>query len=93
MTQTEDEWRGFLKFCLKLKDTKDFEECFDLLFTLEEKEDLAKRIQVIRSLLEEKKTQREIAKEFNVSIFKITRGSNALKIVSNRLKEFLKKEL
>ena len=34
-------------------------------------------------------TQREIAKKYGVSIAKITRGSNALKEVSEEMKDFL----
>lgn len=89
---SEGEWRHFLEFCLKLKTRDNFKEFFDLLFTLDEKEDLIKRARVITALLRGDQTQREIAKEINVSIFKVTRGSNALKIISNHLKTFLKKE-
>lgn len=67
----------------------DLEALFNLFFTLEEKEMLMARLQIIQALLEGKKTQRTIAKDLGVSISQITRGSNALKSVSQAfLKSF-----
>lgn len=93
METIDCEWRGFIEFCQGLKTKENIEEFFDLIFTIEEKIDLTKRLQVIRCLLEGKMTQREISKKINVSIFKITRGSNALKIISKKLEKYLEKEL
>lgn len=75
-------WRYFLKLCLNAGNEKKLEELLDLLLTLEEKSDLNNRCLIIKTLLENKMTQREIAETFHVSISKITRGSNALKIIS-----------
>jgi TrpR family trp operon transcriptional repressor len=86
-----DGWRGFIKLCAQVKSEEELKELFDLFFTLEEKEVLAGRYAIVKTLLEEKLTQREIAEKMNVSISKITRGSNALKIISNKLREALKK--
>lgn len=77
----------------KMKDPARVEELSHLLFTIDERESIAKRIRIIQELLKEEKTQREIAEEGNVSIAKITRGSNALKETSPELKAFLKKIL
>lgn len=85
----EDGWWQFLELCRKFEDEKKADAFFDLFFTKEEKADMAKRYLVIRALLNEKLSQREIAKKYHVSIFKITRGSNALKIIKPTLKEFL----
>jgi TrpR family trp operon transcriptional repressor len=93
MNQVDEEWRRLLDFCVKLKTQKNFKEFFDLLFTMEEKEDLSKRMQVIRLLLKQEMPQREIAKNINVSIFMVTRGSNALKIATTGIKELFKQEL
>ncbi|MES2122203.1 MAG: trp operon repressor [Chlamydiota bacterium] len=89
----EDGWQGFIKLCVETKNPKDLQELFDLFFTLEEKEALGLRMQLIRALLEHKRTQREISEDLNISISKITRGSNALKIINDRLKEYLKASL
>lgn len=90
---SEDGWQAFLELCSKFKTKEELKELFDLFFTLEEKEALSKRHDLVRALLEEKMTQREIAEKMKVSISKITRGSNALKIISKQLREALKKKM
>ena len=82
-------WKDFLKLCCKVNKEEEMHALFDLFFTIEEKETLASRFLIIKALLEGKLTQREIAETFSVSIAQITRGSNALKIISPALKEFL----
>ena len=62
---------------------------FDLFLTKAEQEDIALRYNIITELLSGKKTQREIAKEFHVSIAKITRGSNALRITDQKIKKII----
>jgi len=90
---SEDGWWLFLKLCSLMRTEKELNELFGLLLTLEEKEDCAGRALIIKDLLKEEKSQREIADDLNVSIAKITRGSNALKIISPELREFLKAHL
>lgn len=92
-SSSEDGWRAFIELCRYFDEKEELEELFDLFFTLEEKEDVAKRFSILRALLREKLTQREIAEKMDVSISKITRGSNALKIVSKHLREALKKKM
>jgi TrpR family transcriptional regulator, trp operon repressor len=89
----EDGWRAFIELCSQFKKVEELKELFDLFFTLEEKEDVAKRFCILKALLEEKLTQREVAEKLGVSISKITRGSNALKIISSHLREALKKKM
>jgi len=66
---------------------------FDCLFTSNEMTDFAKRWQLVKEL-ESGVTQREIARKYNMSLCKITRGSKMLKnsdsafrLLLNRLKE------
>ena len=92
-TASEDGWQAFLKLCSHFKYEEEFKELFDLFFTLEEKEDIAKRHLIIQALLKGEPTQREISEELKVSISKITRGSNALKLITNYLREALKKQM
>lgn len=89
----EDGWQAFIELCSTFHKPEEMEELFDLFFTLEEKEVLSKRYTLIKALLDEKLTQREIAEKNDVSISKITRGSNALKIISKRLREALMKKM
>jgi TrpR family trp operon transcriptional repressor len=86
-------WQGFLHLCTKIKDIEHFNEFFGLFMTPEERDDFAKRYLIVKELLLEEKTQREIAKDSGVSIAKITRGSNSLKTSSGSLQKFIKKNL
>ena len=81
----------FLKVCATIQSPEELGQLFDLFFTIEEKETLASRFLIIKALLEENITQREMAEKYKVSIAQITRGSNAMKIISPKLKELLKK--
>lgn len=87
--RNEDGWKMFLELCLKAKKSSRLEELFSLFFTIEEKEHLSSRMQIIKALLSDKLSQREISDEMKVSISQITRGSNALKIISKDLLKFL----
>ncbi len=93
MEHYEKGWKEFLTLCLATKNTKALNELFDLLITPEEKESLSMRSLIIKELISGKKTQRKIAEDLNVSIAKITRGSNALKRMRAGLLSLLKKVL
>lgn len=84
-------WRCFLELCLGAEDEKMLSELFDLLLTPEEKSSLETRCLIVKALLDQQKTQRQIASELQVSIAKITRGSNELKRISPKLKQYLLK--
>ena len=85
-----DGWRKFLQILVATSDSKMLEKLSKLLFTPEEREALSSRIRVIEELLKGEKTQREIAKKYNISIATITRGSNALKEVPKEMLDYLK---
>jgi TrpR family trp operon transcriptional repressor len=57
--------------------------------TPKEKADLKTRILIIKELLKKEKTQRQIAKYLNLSIAKITRGSNELKRTNDKIVKYL----
>jgi TrpR family trp operon transcriptional repressor len=86
-------WKSFLSLCLKAHNIEELSKLFDCFLTHEEKNDIADRFLIIKGLLEEKKTQRDMSESLNVSIAKITRGSNALKLIDPKLKTFLKKAM
>lgn len=90
---SKDGWQDFLKLCTKVRSTEEYNEFFNLFLTIEEKETLASRFLIIKSLLEEQLTQREISEKFKVSIAQITRGSNALKIIPEEFRKKLKTRL
>lgn len=85
--------RPFIDLCLKAKNADKLEQLLDLFLTLEEKEMVVSRYQILHALLKTKLTQREIASKFGLSIAQITRGSNALKIIGKDLSIFLEENL
>lgn len=89
--KTEEGWWRFLDLCAEFKTPSQLNAFFELFLTLQEKEDLARRYLIVKKLLEGKQGQREIAEDLKVSISKITRGSNALKLINKNLREHLKK--
>ena len=94
MTDLQGEgWRDFLTLIRSTDSTDLFSELCALMFTLEEKEQIALRVELVKELLKGEKTQRQISQDLNISIAKITRGSNALKTVSGELKAHIKKAL
>lgn len=61
---------------------------FDCLFTSNEMVDFAKRWQLVKEL-DSGVTQREIAKKYNMSLCKITRGSKMLKSDDSAFRKLL----
>ncbi|MBP9841333.1 MAG: trp operon repressor [Simkaniaceae bacterium] len=82
-------WEDFLFLCSECTTSHQLDELFSLFLTLEEKEDIGKRVLLVKNLMAKKLSQRDIAQKCHVSIAKITRGSNALKMISQGLKEFI----
>ncbi len=87
---TKESWQSFLQLCSKIHTPEELGRFFDLFLTYEEKETLASRYLIIKSLIENQITQREISNLHHVSIAQITRGSNALKTIDPKLKKVLK---
>jgi TrpR family trp operon transcriptional repressor len=84
MDKNKSGWNGFIELCLASSE-KALRTLFDLFLTQEEKENLATRYLIVKELMKEEKTQREMAKDLQVSIAKITRGSNELKRINPKL--------
>ena len=72
-------WDLFIQLCLAARTPQDLTQLFELFLTDEEKQSFSARALIIEALLGNDLTQREIAKKLQVSIAKITRGSNMLK--------------
>lgn len=86
-------WRQFLDLCLNADSVEILDKILRLHLTAEEQEDIATRHLIIRELLKGKMTQREMSEALHVSIAKITRGSNSLKIIDKNLKEVLMRSI
>ncbi len=90
---TKSGWKQFTKLCIHCKTDKQFDELMDLFMTQDERDQMEMRVLIVRELVKGRMTQREIASDLGISIAKITRGSNALKTVSNRIRNFIKDRL
>ncbi len=86
-------WKAFLTLCLKAKSPDELASLFDCFFTMEEKEAITDRYAIVKALIDNKLTQRDMSEKLNVSIAKITRGSNALKAIDPKLTSFLEKNI
>jgi len=91
--QDKKGWELFLKLCATAAKKNNLESLLQFLLTDEEVAQLEKRVLLVQALLAEEQTQRDIAKNLQVSISKITRGSNSLKHVNPDLKKFLRQQL
>jgi TrpR family trp operon transcriptional repressor len=87
---TDDNWLKFVEFCAKERDVNLLGQFLDVFLTHEERQSIATRLCIVKALLAEELTQREIAQQFNVSIAKITRGSNELKRLTAEQRQALK---
>jgi TrpR family transcriptional regulator, trp operon repressor len=86
-------WQLFIDLCGKATQKNNLSTLLKFMLTDEEVAQLEKRVLLVQALLTEAQTQREIAKNLQVSIAKITRGSNSLKHIDTNLKKFLRDEL
>lgn len=86
-------WNIFTQLCLSSKNEKMLSSVLHLFLTQEEKESIATRCLIIKELIKQEKTQRDISEDLNVSIAKITRGSNELKRMPPKLIAFLKEKI
>ena len=73
------EWQSFVKLCATLSEDQ-LTELFSLFLTVAERDDITDRFIILTTMLNSKMTHREIAREFNISLAKVSRGSNAIKV-------------
>lgn len=72
---------------------KQLDTLLHFLLTPEESQDLPKRLLLIKHLLRGEDSQRHIAETTGISIAKITRGSNELKRIDAKFKQWLQQNL
>ena len=82
-------WTMFLEWAAAAQEDGQLDEFFRFFLTPDEHESLASRTLIVHDLLKKDKPQRQIAQDNRVSIAKITRGSNELKRIGARLRDFL----
>lgn len=93
MTTDKKEWQQFVQLLQVANEENMLDKTLTFLLTFEEREQIAKRVSITKALLGSELSQREIAAAQKISISKITRGSNQLKQVSEKMKVFLKDQL
>ena len=93
VVKKEERWKQFLQLCKKLQSSQQFDEFFDLFLTIEERRAIGDRCAIVKELLRGEKTQREMAADLSTSIAKITRGSNYLKTIGKKQRNFLQENL
>ncbi|MDG6882679.1 Trp operon repressor [Phocoenobacter uteri] len=86
-------WQKFMDLLKQAVIEDKLEEVLSMLLTIEERNSLGLRVQVIRLLLEKNLSQRDIQKVLNTSIATVTRGSNMLKTVNPEMLEWANNKL
>lgn len=89
MNKLNSDLNEFLNQCMKFNDIKDLAKFFEVILTISERNEIPKRLQIIRELLKGEKTQRELAESLKVSIANVTRASNLIKSNQYNLKKLL----
>ena len=87
----ESRWQSLVQVIAQENKVESIDLLLDILLTFTEKQDIVKRMQIIELIIDGEITQREISKQYNISIGKITRGSNAIKELNDEKKQLLKK--
>ena len=88
--ENSDEWNQLIKLFTNVKSEELMDQMFHLFLTINEREFLLDRYKIIKSLLTSNLPQRKIAEELEVSIAKITVGSNELKRTPKELIDYFK---
>jgi TrpR family trp operon transcriptional repressor len=86
-------WCRLLELMIKCDTKAKMDDFLHLFLTMNEREYLVDRYRIVEALLTTDQTQREIAKNLNVSITKITDGSKAVHVISEKFRAFLVKEM
>ncbi|WP_392566170.1 trp operon repressor [Utexia brackfieldae] len=89
----QDDWQNTVELLKQaFKDNVEF-DLLKLLLTLDERDAIATRVEIIKLLLEGSINQRELKNRLGIGIATVTRGSNSLKEAKPELKTWLEKNL
>lgn len=87
------EWQLFLELLKQAMLENKEEELLSILLTLDEKNSLGLRVQIIKALLDNQLPQREIQQQLTTSAATITRGSNMLKALDPDVRQWIHQKL
>lgn len=82
-------WKLFVDTAEKLDNPRDLSDFLHFILTPEEQHAIGDRCRIVQALLEHQETQRDLSKRLQVSIAKITRGSNSLKHLTTQQRQLL----
>lgn len=85
------QWQQFIELLRTAFSQGKEEEVLKLLLTIDERDVLGLRVQIIDALLAKELSQREIQQQLNTSAATITRGSNMLKTMDENFLDWLQK--
>jgi len=88
-THTKREWQALVKLFAQHSSLNEMDQLLHVFLTANERDFLVHRYKIVQALLTKKVPQRKIAEELNVSIAKITAGSNELKRTKPAFKQIL----
>ncbi|MDO4698138.1 MAG: trp operon repressor [Pasteurellaceae bacterium] len=91
--RNSNEWKQVLTLLRQAVMENREEELLSALLTLDEKNSLGLRVQIIRLLLDKDITQREIQQQLTTSAATITRGSNMLKALDPDIRQWIHRKL
>ncbi len=83
-------WEGFCQAILDCKNIEELDVFLDVFMTISEKEAIIRRFALVKELITTKKSHREIAKDLNVSVANVTRGSNLIKVKKPEIEHIMK---
>ena len=86
----QDDWQSLIKLLAQTNSEVEMSQLLAFLLTPEEKVQLSKRLRLTQLMAFSTLSQREIAKQLNMSISTVTRCSNALKSLPKAAKDKLK---
>ena len=86
----QDDWQSLIKLLAQTNSEVEMSQLLAFLLTPEEKVQLSKRLRLTQLMAFSTLSQREIAKQLNMSISTVTRCSNALKSLPKVAKDKLK---
>lgn len=87
------EWQHFVDLLKTAILEDNGEALLSMLLTADEKTSLGLRVQIVKMLLENQQSQREIQQLLNTSAATITRGSNMLKTVEPEMLNWINSQL
>ncbi len=91
--ENSKEWIKFVDLCLSAKDRGSLDMILRLFTTMDERDMLISRYQLVKVLLTTDLSQREIAETLHLSISKVTAGSKATQRLPELQKAYLIKKM